>query len=347
MSAADELIAQAAAKANALKDPKLHAHKAPDGYRLRGVSTLLDADGAVRQTWVKTAKEMDGPSDLLDAFAIAVKSRDIPAASPVNPGHGHVSDLLTVYPMGDPHIGMLSWAHETGQDFDLAIAERNLVAAVDRLVGLAPPSEQAIIINLGDFFHTDNQSNRTARSGNQLDVDSRWSKLLRVGILAMTRCIDRALEKHLTVRVVCEIGNHDDMSALMLAVCLDHHYRLNDRVEIDTSPAKFHWHEFGANLIGITHGDTVKPDKLPGIMACDKPEEWGRTKHRFWYTGHVHHESVKEYPGCIVETFRTLAARDAWHSGQGYRSGRSMVCDVLHRTRGRILRHSVDVEDLS
>jgi hypothetical protein len=249
--------------------------------------------------------------------------------------------------MGDPHIGMLSWRHETGDDFDLKIAERNLVAAVDRLVGLAPPSKRALIVNLGDFYHSDNKEGRTARSGNSLDVDSRWDKVLRVGIMAMVRCVDRALEKHECVRVINEIGNHDDHSSIMLGVCLSHHFRDNPRVEIDTSPARYHWYEFGLNLIGVTHGHGAKARDLPGVMAADRSEAWGRTKFRFWLCGHVHHESKKEYPGAIVETFRTLAARDAWHHGEGYRAGRNMVCDVYHRTRGRILRHEVGVEELS
>jgi len=127
---------------------------------------------------------------------------------------------------------------------------------------------------------------------------------------------------------------------------LQHHYRDNPRVTIDATPAKFHKIEFGLNLIGVTHGDTIKPKDMPGVMACDWAEAWGRTKFRRWYTGHVHHESVTEFPGCTVETLRTLAAKDAWHAGQGYRSGRSMLCDVWHRTRGKILRHEIGVESV-
>lgn len=47
VSAADDLIAKAAEKVEAKRDPALHAHKAPMGYQLRGVSTLLDRNGNV------------------------------------------------------------------------------------------------------------------------------------------------------------------------------------------------------------------------------------------------------------------------------------------------------------
>ena len=283
------------------------------------------------QTWVKASVNQSREEQLLEAVkAIAEDFRG--AKDPTPPAGEHDEDLLCVYPMGDPHVGMYSWAEETGQDFDLEIAERNLVAAADHLVGLAPPAKEALVINLGDFFHADNQSNRTARSGNALDVDTRWSKVLAVGVRIMRRVIDRCLEKHAKVTVICEIGNHDDHSAVMLAHCLAQFYEREERVTIDTSPAKFHWYRFGKNLIGTTHTDSVKPDKLPLLMAEDRKEDWGETDHRFWYCGHLHTDILREYPGCYVETFRTLAPQDAWARGAGYRSGQDMKLDVIHRT---------------
>jgi hypothetical protein len=323
-----------------------YKHAQPPGFLVRGVSTLYDAEGTVKAQWVKSALSQDAR---LQAMADAVSAIAEPfrgAADPVLAPTATTSDLLTVYPLGDPHLGMLAWREETGADFDLDIAERNLVRAVDQLVGLAPASDVGLVINLGDFFHVDNTTNTTARSHNVLDVDTRWAKLLQVGIRAMRRCIDRALEKHAMVHVINEIGNHDDHSAVMLSLCLANYYEREPRVAIDTSPSTFHWYRHGQCLLGVTHGNWMKPDKLPGIMATDRAHDWGETKHRHWYTGHVHHDSVREFPGCTVETFRTLAARDAWHHRSGYRSGRDMKCDVWHRERGRILRHTVDVESL-
>ncbi len=218
--------------------------------------------------------------------------------------------------------------------------------AVDQLVELAPPAKQALIVSVGDFFHTDNSTNRTMANGNPLDVDTRWSKVLSVGIRTMRRLIDRALEKHQKVRVICEIGNHDHHTSIMLALCLDQFYSNNERVEVDTSPDAFHWHRFGKNLIGVTHGDKTKHHDLPNIMACDRREDWGATLHRYWYTGHVHHDQTKEYAGCKVETFRTLAPRDAWHNAAGYRSGQDMKCIVLHREYGEVLRHTVGIQQI-
>lgn len=319
----------------------------PDGFHVKGVSTLYGADGEVKGQWVKSQADPEHKLEALAAaflrFAEPLTGRIDPVPAP--PLAMCSADILNVIPLGDPHIGMQAWAAETGQSFDLDIAERNLMTAVDHLVALAPPADECLIINLGDFFHADSSAGTTTR-GTRVDVDSRWAKVLGIGLHIMHRCIDRALEKHQRVRVICEIGNHDDNSAIMLAICLQKSYSREPRVTIDTSPAKFHWYRFGKCLIGTTHGDTVKASALPGVMACDRAEDWGQTLHRAFYCGHVHHDSLKEFPGVVVETFRTLAPADAWHKGQGYRSGQDLKLDVWHREFGRVNRHSIGITQL-
>lgn len=316
----------------------------PAGHIVKGVSTLVDGEGKIRAQWQKTATDKeryyDALMEAMKGIADAWTGLHEPVAAPASSS----DDLLCVYPMGDPHVGMFAWALETGgDDFDLRIAERNMVAAIDHLVAGAPPAREALVINLGDFFHADNQSNQTTRSHHALDVDTRWAKVLRVGVRIMRRVVERALAKHERVRVICEIGNHDDHSSQMLAACLEQFFERDERVVVDVSPAKFHWYEFGANLIGVTHGDTIKLSDLPGIMACDQQEAWGRTAHHHWYSGHVHHDSFHEFRGCTVETLRTLAPRDAWHASKGYRSGQDMKVDVWHRKHGRDGRHIVSI----
>lgn len=318
----------------------------PEGFHVKGVSTLYDGDGAIRAQWVKTNKdEDDRVARILDAMS-TIAHRWQGLAEPVEPPALELSeDLLAVYPMGDPHVGMFSWGQETGNNHDLAIAERNLYGAVDRLVELAPPAKQALVVSVGDFFHSDNRANTTT-NGTPVDSDGRWPKVLSVGIRLMRRVIDRALTKHESVHVICEIGNHDWHTSIMLSTCLAQFYERDPRVTIDTSPAKYHKFRFGQTLIATTHGDTVKLLDLGEVMAADWPEDWGETRHRYWLTGHIHHDTLKELRGCIVESFRTLAPADAWHRGQGYRSGRDMKLLVFHRRWGQINRHVVGIDQV-
>ena len=48
----------------------------------------------------------------------------------------------------------------------------------------------------------------------------------------------------------------------------------------------------------------------------------------------------------MVETFRTLAAKDHWHNSKGYRSGRDLVCDIWHKDHGKITRHIVGISQI-
>jgi hypothetical protein len=317
-------------------------HVVPDGYLLKGASTYYNKDGEKAGQWIKTDIDRDRQAAILREFAESL-AEGVKALAPITPAPSHViSDLLCVYPQGDPHVGLHSWWAEAGEDFDLKIAERLMCAAVDRLVATAPAAETALLLNLGDMFHADNQKNES-QSGHKLDVDGRWAKVQQVGLRAMLHCVRRLLEKHKRVILRINRGNHDGHSAYALALMISCYFHDEPRVEVDLSPAVAWYFQFGKVLIGSTHGDTIKgPDMLP-IMAADEPEKWGETKHRYWYVGHVHHQDIKEYRGGVVEYFRTLAARDAWHAGQGYRAGRDMRLIVLHREHGEIERHRADI----
>ena len=75
-------------------------------------------------------------------------------------------------------------------------------------------------------------------------------------------------------------------------------------------------------------------------MAVDQPKSWGNSMVRYMYMGHIHHDSVKEIQGVRVESIRTLAGKDAWHAGKGYRSHRDMRVIVHHKDHGEIERHT-------
>ncbi len=344
-STVDRAILRVQKRAGAV-DRQAHDGNAPAGYIIPKVTTQINAHGEIVNQWVRTAREGQDPAILLDVFRQAVEDAPPRVRSIIPPPDHQDKDLLACYTMGDPHIGMLSWGLETGTDFDLKIAERHLVQATQKLVALAPPAKRAGIFNLGDFFHADDNTGRTARSGHILDTDSRWAKVLQVGARAKIACIEAVLEKHEIVDVFVVPGNHDDHSSVFLNMLLIHHFRNNPRVIFREVLRAFQYLEFGANLIGTAHGHTVKGEKLPGIMAQEMPEAWGRTRHRHWFCGHVHHYSAKEYNGVLVETFNTLAGRDAWTHSSGFLSDRNMVLNVHHKTRGRILTHRVGIEDL-
>lgn len=318
------------------------------GFQTYATSTLYkntpDGQEVVLQ-WVKESR--DKSLQAAQEIAEAMKEKLPRKVKPVPMKDvDYRKDVLAVYPMGDPHLGQYSYPAETGVAFDLEIAERNLCSAVARLVDTVPSCESALIVNVGDYIHSDNQDNRTTRGNHALDVDTRWSKVLRVAVKAMRQCIESALRKHKHVTVVNAIGNHDDHSSMFLTVALANVYENEPRVTINDAPTAIHFHEFGKNMIAITHGHSIKMDKVPIVAASEQPEMWGRTKHRWGITGHIHYDTLKEFNGMKVESFRTLAARDAWAASKGYLSGRDMKAILLHRDYGECERHIVSVEML-
>lgn len=327
-------------------------HAYPDGYMLGKVTVQRNQFGEIERTWERMCSDQEQMQIALRAGMEAMVA-ELPRLAPRQrrAGEGGAgdrsrqtrTDLLTVYPIGDPHIGMYSWAPETGDDWDLDIAERVHCGAMASLVEAAPPTSKALIIELGDLFHYDSLETKTPRSGHFVDADGRYAKMIHVGVKIMRQCIQSALEKHDEVEVMCIPGNHDETGALWLALALATHYENEPRVTVQTHPALFSYYRFGKVLIGAHHGHSCKPDKLPGVMAADRAEDWGQTLHRYWMMGHIHHESKKEYPGCSVESFNTLAGKDAYAQNGGWRSNRSMQALVFHEEYGEVARSKVNV----
>ena len=317
-----------------------------DGWHIWGVSTLYGAAGEVRAQWVKTRKDTEDRAAAIRKFVAWLDERGIEGRSPLIAAPALVNaDLLNVLPIGDPHFGMRAYAKEAGANFDLAVARSITTSAIDHLVSAAPAAETALIILMGDNFHTDH-SDKAVTPGheNPVDMAGRQAEIIEVGQEAFIWAIERALEKHNHVIVWVNRGNHDPMAALWLAWVLRSYFRNNGRVTVDVSPGLYKYLRFGKVLIGSHHGHGAKPEDLALIMATDCAEDWGQSSKRYIYVGHFHHKwrSGQGVPGAEIEGFETLAPADAYHSGKGYRSGRSMPCITHHREHGEVGRIKFD-----
>lgn len=318
--------------------------KIAPGFQARGHSTLYRrGEPQPVLQWVKT-KQDDAEREALVRQSIAAMCEDAKGLAPmVKAPKKAAKELLAVYPLGDPHFGMYAWAKECGDDFDLDIARRITTGAVDRLMTASPGADTGLILPLGDVFHMDDQTNTTPGHKNQLDADGRYVKVLQVGIQTFRHAVLRALEKHAKVIIRFVPGNHDPHAIWALAYSTSAFFSDEPRVTVDLSPAPFWYHQHGQVLIGSTHGDKTKPEQLPGIMAADQAVAWGATKHRYWYTGHIHSQTLYEFPGVTCESFRTLAPKDAYAARHGYRAGRDMYCIVHHADHGEVERHRCDI----
>lgn len=336
-----DALARVKARA-ALQDADRHLDRVvPDGFAIKGTTTLHKTANGLQ--WVKTDRDAARQAEMQRATIEAMSSEVRGMGKITKPPAKVMDELLAVYPFGDPHVGLHVWAKECGSAFDLKIGRELTLGAVDRLVSVAPPASTAILLLLGDVFHMNDQTNTTPMHKHQLDADSRFVKVLQVGIETYRHAVLRALEKHQHVIVRLVPGNHDPQAIWTLAFTLDAFFHNEPRVTVDLSPANHWYYRFDKVLIGSTHGNTQKPEQLPAIMACDRAKDWGETLYRYWYTGHIHSSNSKEFPGVVWESFRTLAAADSHSMGHGYRAGRDMRCIVHHREYGEIERLRCDI----
>jgi predicted phosphodiesterase len=256
------------------------------------------------------------------------------------------TETLPTIVIGDAHFGMRADARETkARDYDTKIASNDMLDAIEYLVDAAPASEQALLVNVGDFIHA-NGSSGTTFAGTKLDVDTRIEVVLETAAQTFMFAVDKILSKHKNLTLIMARGNHDSDTAIALALILKFYYSKEPRVNILDPHGFFHTLQFGKNLLAVHHGDKVRAAKLGAILPKMLPEQWSATVYRKWLVGHIHHQNAIETDnGVFVEAFGTLAPPDSWHAGAGYGASSVMNQVVFHRDGGEVLRHVYQIRD--
>jgi hypothetical protein len=314
----------------------------PDGHRLKGVSTYVDEAGKVRGQWIKTDREQQQWREIVMGVLERIP-RLVTPLPPVRRTIFHTNDLLALYPLVDLHVGLYASLQDGERDWKLKDAVELVKRCIDDLIARTPTAAHAVVANLGDFTHTDNLVNRTPNNAAPLDASGRFIEIAQAAMELAVYVINSAARHHENVTVIWQSGNHDEATALVLQTALATLYRDDARIHIHQSGKRTHCIRHGQVAIGFTHGDTVKPQALPLLMANDYPDIWAATHYRVWHCGHIHHRTVlDEKVGCFVESHQSPAPRDAWHEQRGYRSLHS-VCSVVYDKRGEYARNTIQV----
>ncbi len=323
------------------ENPRGEAFDPLPGHAVKGESALIDADGRVIQQWVKTREGAIG-AGLVEAMQEAFAAYRGMIAPPAPPAIND-ADLLTLYPLPDLHFGMLAWGKESGADYDIRIATDMALRAMAGLIAQSRPSKRAVLLGLGDYFHSNDATAATPRGGHKLDVDGRWPKVFQGGARLLVQLIEMLAAKHAQVEVVLLPGNHDPDAAVSLQVAMGMLFASVPGVQVHDGHGLAWYGTHGQVLLGATHGHTMKPQAMAMMLAHDMPEAWGQSSHRHFFFGHIHHETAKEVGPVRVESFAAPAARDAYTAGSGYRSGRALSAITFHAIDGEVGRHRVNL----
>lgn len=323
-----------------LDDPAIQEAKAAVGTKLSPVLTWAKTHPNGKTTYSSLLRPEPLPvEDMIDRIRDALDGLDAIPAIPA-PQHAD-NDLLTLYPIADAHIGMLAWGKETGEDYDLKIARDRLVDWVGKCVAGSPRSGTAVVLDVGDLLHADDQTNQTPKSKHALDVDTRHYRTVETTILTMATAIETAAQHHARVIVRILPGNHNPTSYLAIMFALAERYCNSPNIEVQKVPGEFFVHQFGQCLIAGHHGDKAKAERMVMFLADHYAAIWGKTQHRYLWTGHLHHMKAQDIGGCQWEQLRALTSRDAYAVAHAY-SGRAQLQAVTyHRDRGEVQRVKV------
>jgi hypothetical protein len=313
-----------------------------DGLTATGGWIITDKDGEIirRSTRWKADDPQNDPERILDAIKAGLA--DMPPAAVVPPVAAP-DNLCAIFPVADLHVGMLADSEEVGADWDTKIARRVFEDTFARIVSMTPPAGVAVLAQLGDLTHSDDQRNITPQSGHQLDVDSRYFLILRRAVAAMKAAIEALrLRYPLVIYRGCR-GNHDITAHYAVTLALAEHYRDVPGVRIIDHAGEFFVHEFGVNMVLLHHGDRAKPERLVHFAAAEWPDIWGRTRHRVAFSGHVHHARAVEVGGMAFESIGTIIPRDAYAYSHAYSARRALVSITLDREQGEVSRARVNL----
>ena len=311
-----------------------------EGFELRGYSQFTKTE-AGDPIWLKTRR---AERDYWEGIRSAIEGIK-PAPTGIAPlPEQPQEDIIPWLQIGDAHIGMLASERETGANFDIGIAEREICAAAAALIDKAPECERMVINDLGDGTHYETFKAETEASGHAVDYDTRYWKMVEAYIRITRFIIERALTKAKTVDYLCNQGNHSRSNDVWMAATIRALYGPSGRVNVLDNASPFIAYRMGKTLVVVHHGDKAKPEKFRDVVCSDFGADWGEAEFRYLDGGHVHHSQRKELAGCIFESWNNLAPRDKYANDGGWRSKQCMTLVLRSRTYGEAGRFPMPIE---
>jgi hypothetical protein len=324
----------------------------PAPFVARGHSTMdkVDPETGERRMmlqWTKTRLDdtqwVEKVEQGIAAFVEGIEHNIVIPDAPLDAD----DDIIPWIQIGDAHLGMLAHEAETGANFDLKIAERELLTAIAMLIAEMKPVKRMVINDLGDFTHYENMQGETEHSGNKLDYDGRFPKMIDVYSRVMRTIVDLALTKAETVDIIINQGNHSRTNDIWMAVLLREVYGASGRVNVLNNHSPFIGYRMGNTFVMTHHSDKTRPNKLAQVMTSDFRRDFGETEFHYIDIGHIHHHMRSvEHPEVIIESFGILASKDAYAHDNGYRSRQSIT--VINRSRkyGEIGRRLLPIQQV-
>jgi len=363
--------AKAAAWTNA--DPAIvAAAKAGDIADVRTLSHFWqiskDENGNGFSLFVKnpdTGEETSFVDMIKDCIDESAKPR-APSLLEPRPTFGQGENLLVV-DLADVHFGKLSVMSETGARYDCEVAKHRVVEGTRSLLAAAEGFGIArVLFVLGnDIINVDDHTGATTAGTNQ-DTAGSLFQMWRDAYVAIGDAIELC-KTYAPVSLVHCMSNHDWKMGWSLSQAIGASFQHDPEVsvsEYNLSENHRKYFRFENNLIGLTHGDGVKEEKLMSVMVAEAREHVGECKNLYWLLHHLHHkirkqrgvdvfQSEKDHVGMTaivsgapkpegvgvnIEYVRSPSPADGWHHRNGYLNRQGVECFLYHPFDGQFAR---------
>jgi len=243
-----------------------------------------------------------------------------------------------VFNPADIHIGKLCSSFETGETYNSQIAVKRVREGLNGILQKSAGwnINKVIFVVGNDVLHTDTPK-KTTTGGTTQDTDGMWydnfidAKKLLIEVIEVLMGVA-------PVEVVYNPSNHDFMSGFMLIQTVEAWFSKCEDVIFNSDMSHRKYTIYGHNIIGTSHGDGAKTNDLALLMAHES-KDWVTCKHRYFYTGHLHHKVSKDIMSVCVETLRSPSGTDGWHHRKGYQHA-PKACEAFihHPLHGQVAR---------
>ncbi|TIX41103.1 MAG: hypothetical protein E5V40_11360 [Mesorhizobium sp.] len=271
--------------------------------------------------------------------------------------------------LADVHFLKLAVRTETGHEYNREVARHRVVEGTKSLLRMAEPMGigQILFVLGNDALHVDGPRSTTT-SGTFQDSDGTIFQGFGDAAVAYNEAIGEAA-KLANVDLLHCMSNHDWLMGWALSQTIAAPYRnlANSRIRAtgyNLSERHRKYYRYESNLLGVTHGDGAKEEKLYGLMVHEAREHISSCQNLYWLLHHVHHKDrktrgevpflrEKDHNGMTalisgkpqfegqhvnIEYVRSPSAPDGWHDRNGYVNRQAVECFLYHPQLGQRAR---------
>lgn len=285
------------------------------------VWTVTNGDGEEYYNVRSKIKVKPLSNSLSEEQILAILTRD---TKPIHIETIDVADNNLVIQLADLHFGV------TTLD--------DTIDTLARLIDRIDYGYDTIVIEqLGDLFHSAQMKSSQTLKGTLLeDVD--MEQAIEDAKQFYTQVIEKCLQSANHVHIEHANGNHSDFEYLFL-MYLEAVY---PQVKINKHTEPRSVYQLGKVGIMLSHGDTVKLDKLPMLFATEFKLMWCNSEHVECHTAHKHNKyTEQEIDGLTLRQAPTIKPNDLYEITHGWTTNRKIIQCIEYDVNGPVATYDI------